>query len=182
MTGYNRPIGLWLGLFVVMGMSIGCGGGQEVDPVAKAIESYKTAVEPAIQESEAISKVFVQIVLEDKGKPDPDKAAKRIETEVLPRAKRFLEQVEAIQPKDKNLAEIHKFLVQVANLRLEGYQDLIKGYNSNDLDLFTQGKKKITESKIQENTYIDRARQLFASYGYKLEYFSPAVTDPFATQ
>ena len=182
MTRNSRSSWVCLWLVTAVLASPACGGGQSVDPVAKAIESYKAAVEPVIQKSEAISKVFVQIVLEDKGKPDPDKAAKRIETEVLPRAKTFADEVSAIQPSDPNIAEIHKFLVQVATLRLEGYQKLIKGYNGNDLELFAQGKKAISESKIQENTYIERARQLFAAYGYKLDYFSPAATDPFAAQ
>ncbi len=172
---------LWVAAAAALGTGCG-GGGQSSDPVAVAVVQYKSAVEPVLQKSEEVSKIFVQIVLEDKGKPDPDRAAKRIETEVIPRAKTFYDDVSAIKPSDPNIAEIHKFLVQVAKLRLEGYQSVIKGYSENDLELFTEGKKMITESKIQENTFIDRAGQFMRAYGQKLVYFAPGSQDTMFSQ
>ncbi len=167
-----------VGLAVMLAPGLGCGGGgSAADPVAEAVAQYKAAVEPPIQKSEAIAKTFVEIVLANKGNPDPDQAAQRIESEIIPRAKTFLEEVTAIQPENEKVAAIHKFLVQVAQLRLEGYTDLVKGYKENDLDLFNQGRKKITESKIQENAFIEQASQLMGSYGYKLEYYAPPTAD-----
>lgn len=158
-----------------------CNKGQGVDPLAEPIEQYKAAVEPPIQKSEMIANIFVQIVLEDKSNPDPDKAAQRIASDVIPKAKVFVEEVNKIQPKDPTLAEIHQFLLQVATLRMEGYTSIVEGYSQNNLELFNEGHKKITESKIQENTYVDRADAFMGAHGYRLTYFTPdsgGITSP----
>jgi len=141
--------------------------------------AYKQSVEPPIQKSEEIAKVFVQIVLDDKGNPDPDRAAQRIQSEVLPKAQEFLEQVKTITPRQQGLVDLHQFLVQAATLRVEGYQQIVDGYSKKNLETFTQGQKKVTESKIQEDNYIAQADRLLRNYGYELVYFSapPSTTN-----
>jgi hypothetical protein len=149
-----------------------------VDPFYAALTSYKQAVEPPIQKSEELQKVFVQIVLDDKGSPDPDRAAQRMQQEILPRAQEFLDQVKAVQPTEKTLQDLHAVLVAAATLRQEGYKLILDGFAQKNLDTFTQGQKKVTESKIQEENYISQTDQLMNSYGLELSYFAapPAVS------
>jgi hypothetical protein len=159
-------------LILALSLASGCKRGPKVDPMKAAMSSYKQAIEPPIQKSEEIARLFVQIVLDDKGNPNPDNAAKRIETEIIPKAQEFLDAIKAIQPTDANLIDLHKVLVQAATLRLEGYQQLAQGFAQKNMDLFTQGQKKVTESKIQEDTFVARADQLMRAQGYELVYFA----------
>jgi len=156
----------------------GCGKkAPQIDPVTQAITTYKNLVEPPIQESEQIAKFFVQIVLEDKADPDPDRVAEQLKTKIVPAATTCAEKVQGIKPADKNLNTLHQYLVDAAQYRLEGYQEMLQGYQQNDMELFTQGQKKMANSKIKEDDYISRMNLLMRAHGLELHYFAvpPAI-------
>ena len=171
-----RPSIFVLALCLTLGLTSACNSGPAEDPFKTAVASYKNAVEPPLQKSEEIGKVFMQIVLDDQGAPNPDKAAERIKNEVVPKAQEFVDAVQAIQVKEQALVELHQYLQQTAQLRLEGYQAIADGYTQKNLELFTQGQKKVTDSKIQEENFVARADQVMRSQGYTLTYFAPAMS------
>ena len=149
-----------------------CKQQPKVDPLLEATTSYKTAVEPALARSEAMARIFVQTVTESQGKPDPDKAAARLESELLPKAREFSDQVNAIQVTEPQVHEAHQYLVRVAKLRLEGYEQVVKGYKEKNLDVFSEGQKKLRDSKIEEEEFSTRALQLMHSQGLELAIFT----------
>lgn len=170
---------LTVGLTVTVSSSAaltGCNRAPEVNPVREAVNAYKIAVEPPLARSEEIARLFVQIVTDGQGKPDPDQAAKRIEAEVLPKAKEFSDLINAIQVTEPSVQEVHQHVVLVAKLRLEGYQQVVKGYTEKNLDLFSEGQKKLRDSKVEEEEFSSRALALMRSQGLELAFFTqPAI-------
>lgn len=155
--------------------TVACKQQAAVDPLLEAATNYKTAVEPALASSEGIARLFVQVVTESQGKPDPDKAVGRLETELLPKVKEFTDKVNAIQVAEPQIQEAHQYLVRVAKLRQEGYEQVVKGYKEKNLELFSDGQKKLRDSKIEEEEFSTRALQLMHSQGLELTIFSQAA-------
>ncbi|MFM7203236.1 MAG: hypothetical protein ACKO6N_20815 [Myxococcota bacterium] len=170
----------WISGLLVLTLVLGapaCKSTPQVDPLTEALTAYKTAVEPALAKNEELSKIFVQLVNEGQGKIDSDAAAKRLESELLPKAKEFSDLVNTIQVTDPQVQALHEVLVKVAKLRLEGYQQVVTAYNSKMMDQFTEGRTKLKESKImEEDEFAAKLIPLMASHGLELTLFAtPAL-------
>ena len=146
-------------------------GGQEVDPVGAALVAYEPVIEPVLHEQENISKLFVAITLD---KIEPPDAIGKIKAEAVPMSKALLDKVQAIQISEPTVQGLHQTLTQAATLRLEGYQLMVDGFERKDLAAFNEGKKKLTNSKISEETYISQLDSLSKQYGVKIDFFPPS--------
>ncbi len=169
----NRwPVLCPLGLLLMLALG-GVSYGQAEDPVKKAISAYETTMSPVLLINDKIANTFVTLVLQAQGSPDVLKAVERIEKEVIPQSRIFLEKVESYKPKQPQVAEAHAFLVEAAKLRLEGYEDIVAGYRNRDYERFNAGKEKVTQSKIEEDKYIDAIETLAHAHGLGFSFFGP---------
>ena len=172
MASYPRPPVLSLVVAVLLGLTA-CGETQG-DPVHMAVTAYEGAIEPVLLEQENISKLFVAITLD---KMDPDQAIAQIKGQAVPQSRALLERLQGFQISEPTVQALHQTLIEAASLRVEGYQAMVEGYETKNMDLFFEGREKVTKSKILEETYVGKLDQLASSYGVRIDFFAvPANT------
>lgn len=143
---------------------------EQVDPVQQALVAYEQPIEPILHKQEDISKLFVAITLD---KNDADAAVARLGSEGVPLSQKVVEELQGFQISEPTLAALHQTLIEAATLRVEGYKMMVQGYQDKNLDMFAQGRQKVTDSKIREDTYISQINQLSARYGIKIDFYPP---------
>lgn len=143
--------------------------GPKEDPGKAAFLAYKSQVEVPLQQEEALSKLFVAIIQD---KNEVDQSVARLKAEGIPLAQTYLDAVKAIQPAETNLKDLHDRLIKSAQGQLEGYQAVVQGYEAKDMNLFNSGREKITQSKIEEETYIADLDKAASGYATTVTYFA----------
>jgi len=164
------PLLAALPLVFALVVNSGCGG-DKASPVQTALTAYKPVIEPNLQEGETLSKLFVAITLD---KVETEEAIRRMKEEAIPLAEKLLEQAQAIQISEPMVQGLHQKLVDASTLRVEGYKLMVQGYNEKNLEIFQQGRQKITDSKILEETYFGDLNRLALENGLQIQFFVPA--------
>lgn len=153
--------------FIVLSIAFaGCRRGN--DPLLTEIPEYLSSIQPIIADLEVVSKHFVKIYLD---KDDISNVMQKIDSLIIPRVKDIREKALNISPKTMEIAEIHSLLVDSLSLRISAYSEMKRSLEEKNSQLFDSGLQKLNQSKLKEDEFFSKGKQLFQAYGYNLAYF-----------